>query len=179
MFPRPPELFLPGARQGAATMTIRLMVIDDHDLVRAGLIQYFKMQPDFEVAAEAANCKELLGKLKTTPVDVLLLDMVMPGIDGKNMITLVRVFYPDLKILILSAHDEVQTVMSAIRAGASGFICKTCSPQVLLKAVREVVATGKYIPQNMIERLEYVAVSIQSNNTDAELGSMDGGQAAR
>lgn len=149
-------------------MTIRLMVIDDHDLVRDGLTQYFEMQPDFEVVAEAANCKELLVKLKMTPVDILLLDMSMPGVDGKDMITLVRTFYPDLKILILSAHDEVQTVLSALRAGASGFICKTCSPQALLEAVREVAATGKYIPRDMVERLEYAAISIQPGNVNVE-----------
>lgn len=144
------------------------MVIDDHDLVRDGLTQYFEMQPDFEVVAEAANCKELLVKLKMTPVDILLLDMSMPGVDGKDMITLVRTFYPDLKILILSAHDEVQTVLSALRAGASGFICKTCSPQALLEAVREVAATGKYIPRDMVERLEYAAISIQPGNVNVE-----------
>ena len=149
-------------------MTIRLMVIDDHDLVRDGLTQYFEMQPGFEVIAEAANCKELLGKLKATPVDILLLDMVMPGIDGKDMITLVRTFYPDLKILILSAHDEVQSVLSAMKAGASGFISKTCSPQALLKAIKEVVATGKYIPRDMVERLEYAAISIRPDNANVE-----------
>lgn len=155
-------------------MTIRLMVVDDHAMVRAGLTQYFGMQPDFELVSEAANCKELLERLKTASVDVLLLDMVMPGVDGINMITLIRAFYPELKILVLSAHDETQMVINALRAGASGFICKTCSPQALLEAIKEVAATGRYIPRGMAERLEYAAVSTPVGNTDAKVENRDG-----
>lgn len=148
-------------------MTIRLMVIDDHDLVRAGLAQYFGMQPDIEVVAEAACCKELLGKLKTVQADILLLDMCMPGVDGKHMISLIKAFFPNLRILILSAHDEVHTVLGAMRAGASGYICKTCSPQALLEAVKEVMATGKYLTREMAERLEYAAASTRPKNDEA------------
>jgi DNA-binding NarL/FixJ family response regulator len=145
-------------------MTIRLIVIDDHDLVRAGLAQYFGMQPDIEVVAEAACCKELLGKLKTVQADILLLDMCMPGVDGKHMISLIKAFFPNLRILILSAHDEVHTVLDAMRAGASGYICKTCSPQTLLEAVKEVMTTGKYLARGMAEQLAYASLTTRPDN---------------
>lgn len=91
-----------------------------------------------------------------------------------NMITLVKTFYPELKILVLSAHDEMRTVINALRAGASGFICKTCSPQALLEAIKEVAATGRYIPRGMAERLEYAAVSTPADNANAEVENKDG-----
>lgn len=145
-------------------MAIRLIIIDDHDLVREGLIQYFGMQADIEVVAEAANCKELLEKLRTVHADILLLDMSMPGIDGKHMISLIKTFHPDLRILILSAHDEVQIILGAMRAGASGYICKTCSPQTLLEAVKEVMATGKYLARGMAEQLAYASLTTRPDN---------------
>jgi len=148
-------------------MAIRLMVIDDHDLVREGLVQYFGMQPDIELVAEAASCQELLGKLRTVRADILLLDMSMPGVDGRHMISLVKTFYPDLRILILSAHDEVPIVLGAMRAGASGYISKACSPQTLLEAVKEVMETGKYLARDMAERLKYASLATRSNNDES------------
>lgn len=147
-------------------MTIRLMVVDDHNVVRAGLVQYFAMQPGIEVVAEAATGKELLEKLKAITVDILLLDMTMPGISGVERITAIRILYPVLPILVLSAHYDVQTVLCAMRAGASGYISKSCSPQLLLEAVEEVMVTGQYLSPEMAERLAYASVSMRTDNDE-------------
>lgn len=147
-------------------MTIRLMIIDDHDLVRAGLEQYFKMHPGVEVVAEASNGEELLKKLETSRVDVLLLDMIMPGLCGVGLIKQVKHLYPGLHILMLSAHDEAQLVLEAIRAGASGYVSKMSTQQTLCEAINDVMANGKYISQNIVDRLEYAS---DSTATDIEL----------
>ncbi|MDO8465161.1 MAG: response regulator transcription factor [Gallionella sp.] len=140
-------------------MTIRLAITDDHELIRAGLIQYLGMSPDIKVVAEASNGAELLEKLRTTPIDLLLLDMSMPGISGEDLIARIKSAYPDVRILVLSMHNETQVVLLAMKAGASGYICKSCSPQILLEAIRKVAAMGRYLEPAMAERLAYTAAS--------------------
>lgn len=149
-------------------MTIRLMVVDDHDLVRAGLIQYLLTKPGVEVVADAHNGKELLEKLKTVHADILLLDLTMPGISGVDLISLIKALYPDLHILILSAIYDVPTVLSVMAAGASGYISKNCSPQALFEAVKEVMVTGRYLEKNMAEQLLYASVSAEPDNEEIE-----------
>lgn len=144
-------------------MKIRLMAADDHELIRSGLTLYFEMQPGVEVVAEASNGTELLEKLRFINVDMLLLDMGMPGISGIELIAIIKTLYPDMHVLILSAHYDVRTVFDAMRAGASGYICKTCLPQTLLEAVQEVMVMGKYISPDLADQLAYASVSMQSD----------------
>jgi len=143
---------------------IRLMVVDDHELVRAGLIQYLGLSPDVKVVAEAGDGATLLEKLRTTPVDLLLLDLNMPGLCDADLIARLRSAYPDLPILVLSMHNETQTVMRAMKAGASGYISKNCMPPVLLDAIRRVVATGKYLPPNVAEQLAFASARTRSDD---------------
>jgi DNA-binding NarL/FixJ family response regulator len=147
-------------------MVIRLLITDDHELVRAGLVQYLSMSPDIKVVAEASNGNELLQKLHTGIPDLLLLDLSMPGESGVALISHIKSAYPDLLILVLSMHNDVKTVLQAMKAGASGFICKDCSPQILLEAIRKVVATGKYLNPLMAEQLAYASTS--AGTTDIE-----------
>lgn len=138
-------------------MTIRLIITDDHELVRAGLVQYLGMSPGIEVVADAANGGELLEKLRSTPADLLLLDMTMPGVCGVDLIAQVKSACPDLLILVLSMHNEVQFVSRAMKAGASGYIGKDSPPPVLLEAIRKTVETGQYLNPSMAEQLAYAA----------------------
>ncbi len=154
-------------------MAIRLAVTDDHELVRAGLIQYLGASPGIEVAAEAASGGELLEKLRATQVDLLLLDMSMPGKNGVDLISHIKSIYPDLLILVLSMHDEVNTVLRAMRAGATGYICKDCSPQTLLEAIQKVVATGRYLSPLMAERLAYASASPDTANIELILSDRE------
>ena len=140
-------------------MTIRLMIIDDHNLVRAGLSKFLGTSLGVKVVAEAANGEELLQRLHTTPADILLLDMTMPGLSGAGLIARVKSLYPAIHILVLSMHNEVQVVLSAIKAGASGYICKDCSPKLLLEAIKKIMATGKYLDSEMAEKLAYASTS--------------------
>lgn len=138
------------------------MIADDHELVRSGLVQFFSNSPDMQVVGEAGGGGELLEKLRSVAIDVLLLDLTMPGISGTELVARVRSTYPDLRILVLSMHSDTQTVLRAMKAGASGYITKNSSPQNLLKAVQKVVATGKFLDADMAERLAFASSSPSS-----------------
>ncbi len=140
-------------------MTIRLAITDDHELVRAGLVQYLSMTPDIKVVSEASNGAELLEKLRTTRIDLLLLDMSIPGISGEDLISRIKSIYPNMHILVLSMHNESQIVLRAMKAGASGYICKDCSPQTLLEAIQKVFSMGRYLEPAMAEQLAYTVAS--------------------
>lgn len=150
-------------------MAIRLMIIDDHDLVRAGLIKCLGVLPDIEIVAEACCGDELLQKLRTTPADLLLLDLAMPGICGTDLIRLIKSTYPALRILVLSMHEDRHVVSCAMKAGASGYICKSCTQATLLEAVRKVRATGKYLNPEMAEQIAFAAYAPATNPGDLDL----------
>lgn len=154
-------------------MAIRLLITDDQELVRAGLVQYLGMSPDIEVVAEASNGEQLLKKLCTTQVDLLLLDLSMPGKCGNELIAHVRRNYPDLLILVLSMYAEVNTVLSAMKAGASGYITKDCSPQTLLEAIQKIIATGKYLSPLMAEQLAFASTSPAPDNIELILSDRE------
>lgn len=153
------------------------MIVDDHELVRSGLVQFFSNSPDMQVVAELGGGAELLNKLRSVPVDVLLLDLTMPGLSGAELVARVRSAYPNLRILVLSMHSDTQTVLRAMKAGASGYITKNSSPQNLLNAVQKVVATGKYLDAEMAERLAFAsscpAPSAASGNLDLMLSERE------
>jgi DNA-binding NarL/FixJ family response regulator len=127
------------------TQQIRLFIADDHALVRSGLQQILAIKSDFEVVGEAASGAEVLERVGQLPCDLLLLDLNMPGISGADLIAQVKAHHSHLPILVLSMHNEVQTVTRMLEAGASGFITKNCEPEVLLAAIRTVAAHGNYI----------------------------------
>lgn len=145
---------------------IRLIIADDHELVRAGLSQYLDLSPDIKVVAEASDGSTLLEKLRNTPVDLVLLDLNMPGLSDADLIIRLRSAYPNLLILVLSMHSEVQTVLRAMKAGASGFISKNCTPPVLLDAIRKVASTGKYLPPEIAEQLAFASTGSGIESTD-------------
>jgi DNA-binding NarL/FixJ family response regulator len=158
---------------GAVSMTIHLLITDDHDLVRAGLVEYLRMSPDIKVVGEAADGYELLEKLHTTFADMLLLDLIMPGLCGTELISRVRSSYPGMRILVLSMHNEARVVMRALRAGASGYICKDCKPPTLLEAIRKVNNTGKYLSPGMAEQIAFFSGPIEQNPIELSLSDRE------
>lgn len=154
-------------------MAIRLAITDDHHLVRDGLIQYLSMSPDIQIVAEAASGEEILEKLCVATPDLLLLDMTMPGKSGADLLGHIKGLYPDMLILVLSMHNEVNMVLRAMKAGASGYICKDCSPQTLVEAIRKVVATGKYLSPQMAEQLAYASAVPEAENIEHILSARE------
>lgn len=138
---------------------IRLVIADDHAIVRGGLKQIFALVPDFEVVGEAINGSEVLQCLHHASFDLLLLDLNMPGISGADLIERVKAHKADLPILVLSMHNEPQVAARMLKAGASGYITKDCEPDILLAAIRKVAGNGKYIAPDLAERMVFDVTS--------------------
>ena len=130
---------------------INLLIADDHPLVRGGLKQIIETTPDIVVAGEAAQGSEVIEKLRSCQVDLLLLDMTMPGISGVDLIRRVRAERPSLPVLVLSIHNEAQVVSRALRAGATGYVTKDSNPDVLLAAIRKLAEGGRFIDGRSVE----------------------------
>jgi len=135
------------------THTIRIAIVDDHAMVRAGLRQFFADQSDFSVVAEAANGREAMDIVRQGEVDVVLLDIAMPGQSGVDTLAAIRARAPTLPVLILSGHAESHYAATLLRLGASGYLNKDCDPDELVKAVRTVARGRKYITTALAERL--------------------------
>lgn len=125
-------------------LKIQIAVVDDHSLFRKGMISILQQVPDFEVAMEATNGQEFLDKLPNQPIDVVLMDLQMPVLDGINTTKIVRVKHPDIKVLILSMHDEDQFVLHLMEIGANGYLLKDTDPEEVEKAIRKVNETDIY-----------------------------------
>jgi DNA-binding NarL/FixJ family response regulator len=132
---------------------IRIAIVDDHAIVRAGLRQFFAEQADCSVVAEAANGREALDIVRHGEVDVLLLDIAMPGQSGVDTLAAIRARAPALPVLILSGYAEEHYATTLLRLGASGYINKDCDPDELVRAVHTVARGRKYITATLAERL--------------------------
>lgn len=132
---------------------IRILIADDHTIVRSGLKQLLSGESDFIVAGEAANGLEALKQLREQPFDVLLMDMSMPGRSGIELIKQVKSEYPKLAILVLSMHKEEQYAIRAMKAGAQGYLTKESAPDLLISAIRKVARGGVYISTSAAERM--------------------------
>lgn len=132
---------------------IRLLIADDHPIVRAGLRQIAEEDRGISVAAEAANGDEALAVLKKVAVDVVLLDISMPGLPFTDTLHRLREDHPSVRVLVLSTHPEDQWAVRALRAGAAGYLTKDHSPEQLLDAVRRVHRGGRYVSPTLAEKL--------------------------
>lgn len=132
---------------------IRLILADDHAIVRSGLIQIFATTTDIVVVSEASQSEEVLEQCRQIPCDVLLLDMTMPGLSGIELIKRLHEENLDLPILILSMHNETQVITRALSAGAAGYITKDSKSELLLSAIRKIAAGGKFIDPALVDKL--------------------------
>ena len=132
---------------------IRIVIADDHTILREGLKQLLLAASDFDVVGEAADGHEVLQKVRASDFDVLLLDMSMPGKSGMELIKQVKAEKPKLRILVLSMHEEHQYAVRAIKAGASGYLTKESASTQLVLAIRKVAAGGAFISADVAEQL--------------------------
>lgn len=134
---------------------IRILIADDHAIVRGGLKQLFAMVRDIDVAGEAVNGMQALDFLRHTPVDLVLLDLTMPGMSGIDIITRMRSAFPDLPVLVLSMRNEPQVVRQVLKVGASGYLTKDSEPEMLVAAIRKAAAGGRFIDPALAEQLVF------------------------
>jgi len=139
---------------------VRLLIADDHTIMREGLKRLFALAQDVEVVGEAENGAQLLDRLRDDGIDLLLLDMSMPGISGEDLIARIHAHYPALPILVLSMHNETQIAQRALRAGARGYLTKDRDPETLLAAIHRVAAGQRFIDPGLAEQMALEASGV-------------------
>jgi DNA-binding NarL/FixJ family response regulator len=132
---------------------IRVLIADDHAIVREGLKQILSEIPDMMVVDEAFDGEEALRKTQTDTWDVLVLDLAMPGRSGLDILEQLKGTHPWRPVLVLSMHAEEMYAVRVLRAGASGYLTKESTPYELVKAIRKVLSGGKYVSASLAETL--------------------------
>jgi two-component system, NarL family, invasion response regulator UvrY len=135
------------------TQMIKVGIVDDHAIVRSGLKQFFSEQVDLRVVGEAASGREAIDLVRTTELDVLVMDLSMPGQSGIDALGMIRAKAPDVGILILSGYPEEHYAMNLIRQGASGYLNKECEPMEIVNAIRTIALGRRYISPAVAELL--------------------------
>ena len=133
--------------------TIRVLIADDHTVVRQGLKQILSKTPDLVVVEEAETGNQVLEKLQTIKIDVLVMDMEMPEKTGWDVLLDLKITHPKLPVVILSIYSEDQFGVRFLKAGASGYLPKTSAPDQLVEAIRRVAQGGKFVSPNLAEQL--------------------------
>ncbi|WP_380184338.1 response regulator [Kalamiella sp. sgz302252] len=141
---------------------IRLVIADDHALMREGLKQIFALDDNITVVGEAGDGGQVLERLRLGGLDLLLLDISMPGISGEDLINRIRSQYEDLPILVLSMFNEPQIARRVLNCGALGYITKDKNPDALLAAIRSVARGSRYIDHDLAQ--EIVFAEYQTGN---------------
>jgi len=132
---------------------IKVLLADDHLIVRAGLRRIIEESGDIEVIAEADDGKAAIQLAREKSPDVAVIDISMPGLDGLEVISQLKIYLPDLPIIILTMHEEEQYVVRAIEAGAMGYVTKRSAPEHIVKAIHQVLGGAPYLTAEASEAL--------------------------
>lgn len=132
---------------------LRVAIVDDHEIVRAGFREMLAEEMGIEIAFEAASGEEALVQLQETGCDVLLLDLALPGQSGVDVLRSVRLRHSGLRVLILTGYPEERYALTMIRNGADGYLCKECGRDELLQAIRTIAQGRRYLSPRMAELL--------------------------
>ncbi len=134
---------------------IKILIADDHPVVRKGLKEIIEVTPDMMVGDEASNGREALEKIRKSDFDVVLLDISMPGRSGLDILKELKSEKPELSVLILSMHPEEQYAVRVLKAGASGYLTKESAPKELIAAIRKASKGRKYVSSSLAEKLAF------------------------
>jgi two-component system, NarL family, invasion response regulator UvrY len=142
-------------KTGMEKTAIKILLADDHTIVREGLKQILAETPDMVVVDEAKNGQEVLDKIHQNDHDVVLLDISMPGRSGLDVLKQIKTEKPRMAVLVLSMYSEEQYALRALKAGASGYLTKESAPDKLIEAIRKVSEGRKYISPSVAEKLAF------------------------
>ena len=137
-------------------LMIKILIADDHAIVREGLKQILSQTADMVVVSEASNGQEAIDKLAGNNIDLIVLDISMPGKDGLDVLSEIMSKRPQLPVLILSIYPAEQYAVRVLKAGASGYLTKESAPDELVKAIRQISEGKKYISPSLAEKLALV-----------------------
>jgi DNA-binding NarL/FixJ family response regulator len=132
---------------------IRVLIADDHPLIRRGLRDLLEAEGNMRVAAEASNAAEVLEKVRKEPFDIVIMDITMPGRTGLDALRDLKKEFPKLPVLMLSIHPEDQYAIRAIKAGAAGYLTKESAPEELVNAIEKVISGGRYVSTHLAQRM--------------------------
>ena len=132
---------------------IKVLIADDHSIVRAGLKKILEESSEIDVIAEAEDGEAVLGKVIKNKPDVAVLDISMPGMDGLEVLTRIKSYCPDVPVLILTMHEEEQYIIKAIEAGAMGYVTKNSAPEQLVTAIKKIHSGSRYLTEKASEAL--------------------------
>jgi DNA-binding NarL/FixJ family response regulator len=144
---------------------VRIVLVDDHAVVRAGYRRFLEQEPGYAVIGEAASGEEAYTLLQRLAPDIVLLDLSMPGLGGLSSLRRFKLRWPLLPILVFSMHDTVAFATQALRAGANGYVTKGSDPQLMVDAVRGVLEGEVVLSPDVRQRLDRVAADIRASPT--------------
>jgi two-component system, NarL family, invasion response regulator UvrY len=154
-------------------MVIRILIVDDHAIVREGLRWILDASPEMLVVGEAENGLVALSQLDVCQPDVVLVDISMPGMSGLELIGRIHELNPQISVLVLSMHKEEQFAVRALKAGASGYLTKDCAPEQLAQAIHKIVSGGRYITPEVAEALANAIVPSPSESPHKQLSNRE------
>ena len=140
---------------GQCEVMIKVLVVDDHPIVRQGLKQVISEESDMAVLGEAQNSQEVFDLIREQDWDVVVLDITMPGRGGLDVLRDIKHERPKLPVLMLSVHPEDQYAVRTLKAGASGYLTKESAPEELVGAIRKILRGGKYVSSTLAEKLAF------------------------
>ncbi|HMB90480.1 MAG TPA: response regulator transcription factor [Rhodothermales bacterium] len=147
----------------------KILIVDDHPLMRKGLGLTLDAEPDLTVCGQAADAEEALAMLDSVEPDLAIVDISLPTMGGLELIKHMQALYPDMRTLVVSRHDETLYAERAIRAGARGYVMKLEAGNLIVKAVRRVLSGGIYVSEEINERLLLGLVSGRPQLTQSPL----------
>ncbi len=133
---------------------VRVLIVDDHPVVRAGLTSLLRRQAGVKLAGAAHSAEEAMEILKRSCVDVMLLDLRMPGINGIGLLNLLKTYEKKPKTIILSSYEYEEEIYQAVKAGARGYLSKNAPREEIVAAIEIVVAGGTYLPERILQWIE-------------------------
>jgi DNA-binding NarL/FixJ family response regulator len=152
---------------------IKILIADDHPVVRMGMKHILEKDKDILVEDEASNGAEVLKKISKKDFDVILLDISMPGRDGLDILKQIKEQKPDLPVLVLSMYPEKQYAIRVLKTGASGYLTKKSAPYELITAIRKVSVGSKYISPSVAERLAFYVETDANKNPQETLSNRE------
>lgn len=147
-------------------MTVTVLLVDDHPMIRQGLRNLVTSENDFQVVGEAGDGVEALQKIELTRPDVLIVDMMMPNLNGLEVLLQVKRLSPGTRMIVFSMQSAEPYVVEALRAGADGYLLKETGPGELIAAIHSVLRGDRYLSERLSERLEANGISVENAPLD-------------